>query len=515
MKYHIPNRMRQAVHLATLGFIILFISTACQERLDEMNTNPNALTEVPADYLFTTAVRASFRLGSNSAFDLLQVDFGSQHAHLGVSYDFRREIDKYEEDYVGDLPLSLFKAIYTSSIKYCRDILLLTGVDGDQENEIRHALAGIVAVMNFSRLTDLYGDIPYFDGGLGKEGVFLPTYDRQEDIYEDMVDILARSLELLKNADFSEAYPGSDPMYDNDRESWLRFANSLRLRLAMRARFADPARYEAIIAACLSEDLIEENRHNASLQHWDSDEGKLRNPWHRRYEEKYLSKVYNFNVSQLYVELLKSTSDPRLEVMVDTNSAGDYVGMPNGLDDVEYGSFRRDQASILSSLVLAKHQYLYYMCASEVWFLRAEAALFNLGEGDPNQLYQAGIKSGMEQWGIPQDDITSYLSSPQGTLSGSNEEEFEQIGTQMWLAFVPNYIEAWFNIRRTGYPVIPQRTADSLAKGVTNGYMPSRLIYPETVESQINNDNMQEAIDRLEYGDHIYSYVWWDVKDRK
>ncbi len=494
-----------------LGLIaILLISSACQERLDEMNMNPNAITEVPADYLFTTAIRGTFRQG----LDLLQVDFAAQHAHLAVSYDFRREIDKYEENYVGDLPQSLFNSIYASSIKYCKDIEVLTDVDGKQENEIRHALGDVVTVMNYSKLTDLYGDVPYFQGGLGKEGEFLPEYDRQEDIYSDMIEKLGASLDILETADFSMAFPGADPMYDNNREGWLRFTNSLRLRLAMRARYADPGKYNPIIAECLAMDLIDLNVQNASLQHWDSDHGQLRNPWYRYYEERYISKIYNFNVSEMYVDFLSSTSDPRLEVMVDTNAYGDYVGMPNGLNEVEYSTFPRQDASILSLKVLAKDQYLYYMTASEVWFLRAEAALFDLGSGDPNELYQMGISQAMRQWGITQSEVDDFLTaSDVGMLTGSDEEKFEQIGYQMWLAFVPNYCEAWFNMRRTGYPFIPQRTADGLSAGVTDGYMPRRIVYPLTTERSVNGENMQTAIDRMAEGDHIYSRVWWDAKE--
>ncbi len=507
LRYMIKYFSRRSI----LGLIaILLISSACQERLDEMNMNPNAITEVPADYLFTTAIRGTFRQG----LDLLQVDFAAQHAHLAVSYDFRREIDKYEENYVGDLPQSLFSSIYGSSIKYCKDIEVLTDVDGKQENEIRHALGDVVTVMNYSKLTDLYGDVPYFQGGLGKEGEFLPEYDRQEDIYSDMIEKLGASLDILETADFSMAFPGADPMYDNNREGWLRFTNSLRLRLAMRARYADPGKYNPIIAECLAMDLIDLNVQNASLQHWDSDHGQLRNPWYRYYEERYISKIYNFNVSEMYVDFLSSTSDPRLEVMVDTNAYGDYVGMPNGLNEVEYSTFPRQDASILSLKVLAKDQYLYYMTASEVWFLRAEAALFDLGSGDPNELYQMGISQAMRQWGITQSEVDDFLTaSDVGMLTGSDEEKFEQIGYQMWLAFVPNYCEAWFNMRRTGYPFIPQRTADGLSAGVTDGYMPRRIVYPLTTERSVNGENMQTAIDRMAEGDHIYSRVWWDAKE--
>jgi hypothetical protein len=97
-------------------------------------------------------------------------------------------------------------------------------------------------------------------------------------------------------------------------------------------------------------------------------------------------------------------------------------------------------------------------------------------------------------------------------LAGSDEEKFEQIATQMWVAFIPNHQEAWSNIRRTGYPVIERRTNPLLSKGVTDGYLPKRLKYPYTVEKSLNGANMQEAIDRMG-GDNIDIPVWWDVRD--
>ena len=154
------------------------------------------------------------------------------------------------------------------------------------------------------------------------------------------------------------------------------------------------------------------------------------------------------------------------------------------------------------------------MTASEIWFLRAEASLFSIGVDGPdkaNEFYQNGIEVAMEQWGLNADDYIA--NSSMGALTGTEEEMFEQIGSQMWVAFVPNYIEAWSNIRRTGYPVIEQRNSIALSQGATNGYLPKRLVYPLTTERDINGVNMQEAIDRMGGTDKIDTPVWWDVRD--
>ena len=139
----------------------------------------------------------------------------------------------------------------------------------------------------------------------------------------------------------------------------------------------------------------------------------------------------------------------------------------------------RNEMSFLTLAVLAKDQPLYLMTASEIWLLRAEAALYDLGPA---------------------------------SLNGTVEQKFETICNQMWVSFVPNYIESWNNMRRTGYPKIPQRTAPDLSKGATDGYLPKRLRYPQTTERNINGVNMQKAIDRMG-GDEIDIAVWWDVKD--
>ena len=107
--------------------------------------------------------------------------------------------------------------------------------------------------------------------------------------------------------------------------------------------------------------------------------------------------------------------------------------------------------------------------------------------------------------------VDVFLASETGSLSGSTEEQFEQICTQMWLAFAPNLSEAYSMMRRTGYPNIPIRDGVVTDKGDTDGELPSRLIYPLS-EKLRNGENVDEAINNLDGGDELKSRVWWDVK---
>lgn len=506
MKNIICNMKKSVVKGIIILFSVTLLNPSCNDRFEEINQNPNKLTDIPDDFLFASLVRNTIR----DNIGRWQQDFGAQYAHQAISNSWQKSIDQYLDSHQqGDISESLFNGAYKNCIKFANEIVVLNSEEGG--TELRIAMTKTVAIVSFARLTDFFGDVPYFEAGMGKYDVLLPKYDEQELIYADMVAQLETFRAIFASANPEDGYPGQDPMFNNDMENWARFANSLRLRLAMRARFADPGKYNAVIADCLSKPLMEDNSQNASLQHWESDRGELYNPWYNLMID-YSADTYQYNVSKTLVDWLVGNNDPRLEALIKPNKDGEFVGMPNGLVDAALGNFVRSNISVPGDLMLAQDQPLDIMTASEIWFLRAEAALFNLGgTEDPNELYQNGIEEAMERWEV---DASEYIStSPLGTLTGSDEEKFEQIATQMWVAFIPNHAEAWSSIRRTGYPEIGQRNNPLLSKGVTNGYMPKRLVYPYTVEKSLNGDNMQEAIDRMGGEDKIDTPVWWDIRD--
>ena len=156
---------------------------------------------------------------------------------------------------------------------------------------------------------------------------------------------------------------------------------------------------------------------------------------------------------------------------------------------------------------------VYFLCASETKFCEAEAALIGLHSGaDANQLYREGIRLAMEKWNLDPDSIDLYLASEAtATLSSELEPALEQIGTQLWLSHATNFVESYNSIRRLGYPVIPRRTDPWLDPGVSDGYLPKRLLYPYNEEAT-NSENLQEAIDR-QGPNVITTPVWWDVRD--
>ncbi|RLD77350.1 MAG: hypothetical protein DRJ10_12075, partial [Bacteroidetes bacterium] len=442
--------------------------------------------------------------------------FGGQYAHIFVASNWERDIDKYNGAGTKDYSGYLYEGTYNSTIRNSVEVMKLTSVGEKFENKWRNAQAQIIAIIGFSKITDVFGDVPYLEAGMGKNGIFEPKYDRQEDIYNDMVERLKNCIAVLKEVEAEDhVYPaGIDPIYDGNADYWIRFANSYRLHLAMRARFADPGKYEPIIAECLSEALIESNDQNPTLTTSDS-KSDLYNPWWWGWNASQEG-VYNMVWAEKFINTLKLTNDPRLFFYAEKNPDGEYVGFPNGLSDVEFSNWNKKDVSIPSGDFFAKDQPIYLITAAQIWLLRAEIALFNVGggAGDANQMYQTAITTAMEQWDINSDSITNYLANEtEAILNGDQENMFRQISTQMWITSVPNALESWCTIRRTGYPIIDQRTSSDLDPGITNGYMPIRVTYPTTKEYSINGSNMQEAIDRLQGGDEIDAKIWWDVHD--
>jgi hypothetical protein len=496
--FHTPVKVLLFLFIAQ----VLFIS--CDERFEEINTNPNALTEIDPEYLFAKGTFETLRGGSNT---MIQFPFGSQYAHIYVGRNNAMFIDRYYDYFEDSEYQSVFDNFYFGPIRLLEECMRLTMPGGEKENALRHAMARMMVMVNYARMADAFGSVPYLEGGKGQTGIIAPAYDPVELIYRTMLDQLANILEVLDGADPAGAFPGADPLYDNDLELWARFANSFRLRLAMRARFAAPELAEPIIRECLDFPLIEDNSQNAWYEHINSDKGELSNPIYGHFD------FWQWGLSEFFVEHLKTRDDPRLEVFALPNVNGEFVGIPNGMEDAklaEWGDW--SEVSFPTDTLVGRAAPVYQMAAAEVWFLRAEAALFGITGEDANACYQAGLRSSLEQWTVRPEVTEAYMGgNAAATLNGSQEEQFEQISTQLWISFMSNEVEGWSNIRRTGYPRIARRMPPDFSVGVSNGILPHRLKYPVS-ETNINKENNMEAVE--EQGpDEITTPLWWDLRD--
>ena len=196
--------MKRTIILPVVMLVTIAL-TGCDESLVEMNTDPLRLSELPDEYLFTTAVRLTVDdLGA-------QYDsrFGCQYAHIYVMNSEFRSADSYKDFHTSDIYKEMFANAYIGPLRYIIKVVSITS-EGETKNPVRNAIARIVAVVEFSRVTDCFGDVPYFEGARGMENILYPKYDKQELIYHDMMDQLKNAIEILKTADPSQGYVGAD-----------------------------------------------------------------------------------------------------------------------------------------------------------------------------------------------------------------------------------------------------------------------------------------------------------------
>jgi len=435
----------------------------------------------------------------SSTLDEASYRFAGQYAHYYVAGSTARLPDQYTDGFDGAYN-GIYKGMYSGVIKHIEEVLSIT-TQPETENSVRYAMADIIGVMGYARITDGFGEAPYTEGGKGKtEDILTPKYDTQEFIYTDLIQRLTASINTLKSANPEMGYPDSDPIFDNDLTKWVRLANSVKLRLGMRLRLADISLSQQVVSQCLADPLMTDNTHNAFMI---ETEGQG-NSWYLR-----RTGYPSIKMSTMMINQLQGTADPRLSVFVAQDENGNYTGQTNGLTDVAFGTSLFSSKSDMGLALSSKDSKIYIMTATEVYFLLAEVAL--VYDNDPveaNSLYRMGIETSLDQWNVDDTAITTFLASPIGTLTGTTAEQEEQMGTQMWIALTPNFYEGWCHIRRTGYPIIAERTSEDLARGVTNGLMPKRFLY-STFELSSNGTNAMEAINR-QGANKINTPIWWD-----
>ena len=393
-------------------------------------------------------------------------------------------------------------------------------------------LAQIIKIAGMHRITDNHGPIPYSQFGKGAMGA---AYDSQEAIYKSFFEELDEAIAELDK--FVSANSDSGPLakydlvYNGNIRSWIKFANTLRLRLAIRVAYvnSDLAKENAEKAVNNSYGVLTDNMENVTVK---SGKGyTISHPltviWSSYKDTKMGASIESF---------LKGYEDPRLSKYFKPAVSGSYNGVRNGV--VISNKSRYED---LSNPNVEASSPIQWMCAAEAYFLRAEGVLrgWNMAGTDnlssAENLYNKGIEVSFAQHGasssytsyvgnntsVParfSDVVASNSINPLSTItikwdnSASFEKKLERIITQKWLAMYPDGQEAWSEFRRTGYPkIFPVVTNNSSGK-INTDIQVRRVPYPKT-EYTSNLTNVTEAVSTLLGGpDNGGTKVWRDKK---
>jgi hypothetical protein len=491
--------MKNSILVRLAPMLALTLGAAACEGLTDLNDNPNAPTEVPARFLLTDGQQdaANRLLGAS-----LNVDHGEVLAqHLAQLQYAEEELYLYRTTDIN----SLFREAYSGYLMDFHTVAELGAAEGEPNVQAAGLVMKSWAMQN---LTDLWGDLPYSEafGGIKAE-VITPKYDTQAQIYDKMLADVTAAAGMIKTGE--NPLGAQDLIYGGNGAKWQKFANSLRLRMAMRISDVNPtkARTEFQAALAAPGGVFTSAADNAQICYTST----TRNPWFTYWQ----SRPGDYRVGRVLVDTLKSLSDPRLPAYAQpitatktyggrTLAAGEkhYEGLPAGIAKNDYGFA---QVSQPGAALLAQTACLPLMTYEEVLFLRAEAAARGFTADNAKAMYEAAVTASMARWGGTATEAQAYLAQPRVTWNAANWRPL--IGLQKWIALFGQGLEAYAEVRRLDQPVLRPGPDAVLQNGI-----PARYPYPFSEET-FNATNLQEAKTRQGItgtSTEQTAKLWWD-----
>lgn len=536
-----------------LGLAFCGVALTSCESFDSINLNPNDPTPETVDptFLLTpTMIKGTLDVDMYQRIHNLYVDnFAQYFANDKYASNNCVPVESWTQD---------FWNMHWQWIDALNEIIKNYSDDPKLVNTVQ--IARIWKVWLFHRATDLWGDIPYFKAADGS-GLAAP-YDPQKDIYYDMFKELAEASAAL---DVQGATPGKgDLIFNGDITRWKSFANSLRLRLAMRLTEVDPAKAkEEAEAAVTAGALLASNNDNVKIWRCQSYifDGRFYYANAHLFNGK--RQTMSYSMEKLLTGLggipfpegegytnVPACVDPRgpvyFNVTNEYNGAtedfrGRWKGVPSGLPVAErelpensrtnnsrigvYYVSDTKTPGVPFTIQFNRDQILMYY--AEICFLRAEGALrgWNMG-GSAKEFYEEGIKASMAEAGIPDDTVDKYMQSTMPNAYGttvpfenkgtSHDSQLEKIITQKYFANFPdNGWEAWNDYRRLNIPDLEPFVAPEPGYVVKAGERDwrgsvRRITYPAQ-EAIVNEDNYNAAVSRIGE-DKTTTRMWWDAK---
>ncbi len=452
-----------------------------------------------------------------------QTEYGDEDRYV-----FRESTRQTWQDFYTNLE-NLRKVLYFNTDE---DTKAAAAASGPNVNQI--ATTRIVMAWIFNIMADTWGPVPYYSYGNDDpdfqalkiadvdEEILTPVYASQEKIYTDILNELSEAVAQMDES--QDGFIRGDNLYSGDMTQWRKFANSLRLRVALKIMGVNSSLAQQHIDAALASGVFESNDDNASFGFEDNATNAA--PMYVAYN---VDNRKDFGLGFSFSQLLKGENiqdtlgndittnpfngivDPRLPVFAQPNDSGNYMGMPVVENSSEAATIKFE--SLPGDAVINIPNYSQELMEyAEVLFIQSEL------EGWDQTLYEQAVRASMEKWGVATADIDAYIAA----LPAASEET---VLTQKFIALYMDPHTAWAEYRRTGYPqtlVMPNDhfsvTVEST--GDTRNFffvplipvddLPSRMRYPQ-YERTLNEENRAAAVSTLSNGDAIDSKLWWDV----
>jgi hypothetical protein len=527
---------------ALLGTVILF--SACTKSYKNINIDKNSIAVIGSSqlpFLFSQALEAA--PGSYYNYQIAENLFADQYCQYFACEATYFPSDRLviRQDWVG----AQFNPMYTTVMPQLQSIFAASDSTSPE-----YAMASIWWVYTFHRVTDYWGPIPYFSAGTAGNTV---PYDPQDKIYDDFFKRLAAAADVLKQHLGENHFGSYDLIYGGDVNRWYKFANSLRLRLAIRISKVDPARAKTEAEAAVANGVMTTSVPITDPTAQTSGDDAFVQRSAKNNDGNGLQSMSDWNefrMSATMASVLNGYQDPRLPqyFLPTLNSGTAYMGLRNGLSVTQLTlspNLASNNSHVgqrwASTAVVDKNGNVLgsansvataqnVMVTAESYFNRAEGALLGWNmNGAAKDLYNQGITTSMTQWNVTNPAVVNaYIAStntpvaPGDGLSSppvSNVPiafaadlgtELQQIATQKWLAIYPDGIEAWADWRRSHvmklYPVV---NSDNPDISNTSTQWIRRIPFLLS-EQQTNAAAVQAAGALLGGPDKVTTPLWWD-----
>jgi hypothetical protein len=494
--------MKNIFKLLTIAVLVGFVATSCADYLD-VNDPENRPTneQVTPDLILPAAMSRTNSIQTGTMNRLGNVFMNNWSANVNSF------TGGFNEEYQLIITSTFYNTIWDQL--YLRSANYQGIIDSPfADYEYHKAIAKIMKSFYMQYIVDLYGDAPYsqaFQGGLNPA----PAYDSDSAIYVALIEEIDQAITMINNPSLTTIPVGAeDIIYGGSMTEWIKFANTLKLKILMRQATLAESNGEAATYlneqfARLDRDFITES---ATLNPGFAQDAGRQNPFYGTYGfdvDGNRTTSNRFVVASLYAqEFLDGTLTGVYDARIDqiyTPINGAVVGVDQGIDSND-PAIPDDISPLGSGLLVSDSQDAYVMLAAESYFLQSEAAHRGYINGNAKALFEAGILASFAHYGL---DGSGYIASSAIVPEigwDATSDKIEAIMTQKWIATNGiNAIESWIEMTRTGFPQVP------LAQTAQQPNKPNRLLYPSSEYigngANVPNQTSQDAFN---------TNIFWD-----
>jgi len=474
--------MKKIFLISVLSVVLVFISCLSDEQYEDLNRDPKNPTGVAASFLFNGATKSLVDQQTTLNVNDNVFRFFAQ-TNTTTTYTDEPNFDIEERTIPGRTWSELFRDVLldlqTSKANTTADSEL-----SESEKAARIGQAEVLMIYTYQVMVDTWGDIPYSEA---LSDVTLPKYDDAATIYADLINRINAVIPSLSGA----GYGAADQFYGGNSAGWVKFANSLKLRLGIRLTDVNPSLAQSTVESAVSAGVFTSNADNATLN-YESATPNTSPVWVDLVQSGRADHI----PSNTIIDFMNNLDDPRRAVYFDDNlgpgvyKGGNYGTVASYPVHSHFGDAIHDPTNPASLLDFA-----------EVSFFLAEASErgYAVG-GTAEEHYNNGIAASFDHWGAS--DLATYMANADvayGTAPGTWKEK---IGNQFWLAMFHRGFEGFTVWRKFDTPTF-QLPVDE------GNPLPYRYTYP--IDEQNLNTTNWEAASTAIGGDSQQTKIFWDV----